>query len=396
MISFISLTSRVRPSIIKDKSASRRSHLSLSLELRERIMQAENVHQQAQIVPVGSIQEDDESYAKSTTGTVISSNTKDSAVKVLGLNWNTKSDEFYFEYDELYDYAINLPLSKRSVLKVTAKIFDPIGILTPFTIGMKVLFQAKSFVFKNMNGAVNYNQIYLKHGSLICVSLSSFVILKYHGVTSHQYRKKYHAFSDASKLAYAAVVYVRTCYENGLIDVKLVASKSRVAPLKTQTIPRLELLGALILARLWTVSNARGSIVPMLRSVTVLCWIKNVGNWKQYVQHRVNEICELTSKHSWRHCPGNLNPADLSSRGIAAKDLANNSIWWNGPEFLLHSETATTKKRYSDTTIQRYRNRNLEPEPGTVHNLCKLEHFAPQEIYIIITYRGVGRNSMIV
>ena len=48
---------------------------------------------------------------------------------------------------------------------------------------------------------------------------------------------------------------------------------------------------------------------------------------------------------------------------------------------------ATTKKRYSDTTIQRYRNRNLEPEPGTVHNLCKLEHFAPQEIYIIIIYR---------
>ena len=51
---------------------------------------------------------------------------------------------------------------------------------------------------------------------------------------------------------------------------------------------------------------------------------------------------------------------------------------------------ATTKKRYSDTTIQRYRNRNLEPEPGTVHNLCKLEHFAPQEMYIIIIYRGGG------
>ena len=55
---------------------------------------------------------------------------------------------------------------------------------------------------------------------------------------------------------------------------------------------------------------------------------------------------------------------------------------------------ATTKKRYSDTTIQRYR--NLEPEPGTVHNLCKLEHFAPQEMYIIIIYRGGGHNSMVV
>ena len=57
---------------------------------------------------------------------------------------------------------------------------------------------------------------------------------------------------------------------------------------------------------------------------------------------------------------------------------------------------ATTKKRYSDTTIQRYRNRNLEPEPGTVHNLCKLEHFAPQEIYMILIYRGGRRNSKIV
>ena len=52
-----------------------------------------------------------------------------------------------------------------------------------------------------------------------------------------------HAFSDASKLAYAAVVYVRTVYENGQIDVRLVASKSRVSPLKSQSIPRLELLG---------------------------------------------------------------------------------------------------------------------------------------------------------
>ena len=55
--------------------------------------------------------------------------------------------------------------------------------------------------------------------------------------------------------------------------------------------------------------------------------------------------------------------------------------------------SATTKKRYSDTTIQRYRNRNLEPEPGIVHNLCKLEHFAPQEIYMIIIYRGGGAAS---
>ena len=59
-----------------------------------------------------------------------------------------------------------------------------------------------------------------------------------------------HGFSDASEKAYAAVVYMRSCYDNGTVDVKLVTSKSRVAPLSKQSIPRLELLGALILARL--------------------------------------------------------------------------------------------------------------------------------------------------
>ena len=293
-------------------------------------------------MPVGSIQEDDESYAKSTTGTV-SSNTKDSAVKVLGLNWNTKSDEFYFEYDELYDYAINLPLSKRSVLKVTAKIFDPIGILTPFTIGMKILFQELCVQKHEWDGELQSNLLKAWKSYLCQLKQLCDIKIPRCYFSSVPKEKQYHAFSDASKLAYAAVVYVRTCYENGLIDVKLVASKSRVAPLKTQTIPRLELLGALILARLVDSLKRAGldctNVTFWTDSVTVLCWIKNVGNWKQYVQHRVNEICKLTSKHSWRHCPGNLNPADLPSRGIAAKDLANNSIWWNGPEFLLHSET---------------------------------------------------------
>ena len=58
-----------------------------------------------------------------------------------------------------------------------------------------------------------------------------------------------------------------------------------------------------------------------------------------YVQHQVDEIRRLTSKNDWRHCPGKQNPADLPSRGTSAKDLTNNSIWWNGPEFLYQPET---------------------------------------------------------
>ena len=59
--------------------------------------------------------------------------------------------------------------------------------------------------------------------------------------------------------------------------------------------------------------------------MTTLCWIRNERPWKQYVQHRVDEIRKLTSKNDWRHCPGKQNPADLPSRGVNAKELSTDS-----------------------------------------------------------------------
>ena len=314
-----------------------------SRELRYKIAQDEAVNQgDTGQQSVGKIQEDDESYAKSTTGTV-SSASKESVVKVLGLNWNIHTDEFYFECDELYDYAVSLPLSKRSVLKVTAKIFDPIGILTPFTIGMKVLFQELCVTKHDWDGELQ-SELLKKWKSFLSQlnHLGSIHIPRCYFLFVPREIQLY-AFSDASKLAYAAVVYVRTVYENGQIDVRLVASKSRVSPLKSQSIPRLELLGALILARLVDSITRTGikctkETTFWTDSVTVLCWIKNTGSWKQYVQHRVDEICQLTDKELCRHCPGSLNPADLPSRGITASELASNSTWWNGPTFLLKPE----------------------------------------------------------
>ena len=100
-----------------------------------------------------------------------------------------------------------------------------------------------------------------------------------------------HGFSDASQRAYAAIVYLRTLYSDGEVSMCLVASKSRVAPMKEQTIPRLKLLGATILAHLVD------SVLPCFQfklelycwtdSYTVLCWIKNADDkqWKKYIQH---------------------------------------------------------------------------------------------------------------
>ena len=98
-----------------------------------------------------------------------------------------------------------------------------------------------------------------------------------------------HGFSDASEQAFAAVVYMRSLYEDGSIKVSLVASKTRVAPTKKQTIPRLELLGAVILSRL--MNNVIASLPgPMSTfywtdSMATLHWIRVVKPWKQYVSH---------------------------------------------------------------------------------------------------------------
>ena len=67
---------------------------------------------------------------------------------------------------------------------------------------------------------------------------------------------------------------------------------------------------------------------------TVLCWIKNERQWKQYVRHRIKEIGNLTCKADWNHCPGNVNPANLPSRDLTGHELKQSPIWWNGPQFL--------------------------------------------------------------
>ena len=121
--------------------------------------------------------------------------------------------------------------------------------------------------------------------------------------------------------------------------MRFVASKTRVSPLRKQTIPRLELLSALLLARLMdTVSEILKSEVVVSDSAyftdskVALYWIRGwQKSWRPFVQNRVVEIRNLTCLERWQHCPGTDNPADISSRGISPSELLDNTVWKDGP-----------------------------------------------------------------
>ena len=170
-------------------------------------------------------------------------------------------------------------------------------------------------------------------------------------------------FCDASTKAYAAVVYLMLKSEAST-TIQFVVAKTRVAPLQTQTIPRLELLSAFLLSRLIvSVSSSLESMLPQLDlkcytdSKVALFWIRGTDKeWKPFVQNRVAEIRRNVSPECWSHCAGETNPADKPSRGITLRQLSSDKLWCSGPDWL-HTSPSSQE----------------DPEPSAVPKECLTE-----------------------
>ncbi|VDI81624.1 Hypothetical predicted protein [Mytilus galloprovincialis] len=133
-------------------------------------------------------------------------------------------------------------------------------------------------------------------------------------------------------------------YKSGMISTRLLAAKSRVAPLTSVSIPRLELMAAVLGLRL-ALSVKHALEVPddnmtfWSDSMNVLYWIRGRSReYKPFVANRIGEIHTSSHPQQWRHVPTKVNPADLVSRGRTVEQLQSDVIWWNGPEFLQDEE----------------------------------------------------------
>ncbi|GFY79493.1 integrase catalytic domain-containing protein [Trichonephila inaurata madagascariensis] len=155
-----------------------------------------------------------------------------------------------------------------------------------------------------------------------------------------------HLFSDASIKAYGTVAYLRVELSDGNIITSFVASKGRVAPLKTLSLSRLELMGALLSARLSEKNYMKGLEFPVQRifwtdSSIVFFWIKgSPDKFKVFIKNRIQEIHKCSNPSEWFHCPGKENPGDLISRGLSVAELENSHFWWQGPSWLREKKSS--------------------------------------------------------
>lgn len=278
-----------------------------------------------------------------------SSNSNDKLVvsessSTLGIGWNPSTDKLHFPF-KVPPPSDDRTLTKRLILSSLFKIFDPLGLLSPCVIKAKVLLQQLWLHKLTWDDPIpseiqnNWNKFAMAIPKISDLSLPRFVLCD--APTSIEL----HSFSDASQNAYGACIYLRSVDSNNKITVLLLCSKSKVAPIKTATIPRLELCAALLSAKLCKAvrESLRCDIqteVHWCDSTIVLAWLRSsFQNLKTFVSNRVSEICELTNSASWRYVPTASNPADLISRGISPDQISSTTLWWSGPSYLSQPES---------------------------------------------------------
>ncbi|XP_033646408.1 uncharacterized protein LOC117305638 [Asterias rubens] len=233
-------------------------------------------------------------------------------------------------------------MTKRMILSELAKVFDPIGFTGAFLIRGKILMQKLWQMGVDWDDDLppepkaKWRNFFTELQSLNGVSFDRCLM------PEPDFPVELIVFCDASEDAFGAVAYTRSKNENGSFDVRFVAAKSRVAPLKALTIPRLELQAALLATRLYAsvvreTSNEFERAIFLSDSVIVLSWIRGQSRqYKSFVANRVAEIQSQTDPSDWRHVPGEHNVADKISRGVKVEQLQG--TWKDGPGFLREPE----------------------------------------------------------
>lgn len=317
---------------------------------------------------------------------------QDNNVKTLGIYWNTSSDTYHFKFNNIPVEAG--PVTKRSILSCIAKIFDPLGLLSPVIISCKIFMQQLWKLQIGWDDKVPDST--LQQWQELKTSLLNIEKISIPRCVNPAGSKKLYLIGccDASIKAMSAAVYI-AYHVQEQPHCRLLTSKTKVAPIKHVTLPRLELISAVLLSEVMKSVLCAIQINPdqlhcFTDSMISYHWItSNPSRWKPYIKRRVQMIHDNIPAATWFHIPGIKNPADCASRGITSDELINHPTWWTGTDFffspsqnedLLHDELQQLNAELNTVTTH---NVNLQPSLPLLSKFSSINKLVRVTAYVL-------------
>ena len=304
-----------------------------------------------------------------------------SSLKALGIRYDAASDEFYFHME----VQTQGTWTKRRVLKTFPRLYDPLGLLLPFTISARIFFSSIATPDNGWDSPLGDVREWLGWVE----KLKELPLLRFPRCVkvTPQEEAFLHVFADASKAAYAAAAFVRVGD-----TVRLVQAKAHVAPRKMQSIPRMELLAAVLATKL--AKKTAQHLKLRLKethywsdSLTVLYWLNDdAQRFQAFVHNKLQLIRRRTPLEDWHYVPTAENPADLATRGISPRRLAASPLWQSGPKFLLDAWPTPPKLIRSSAVIA---------EMHKAEQVCLVQHH-PEPLRLAERYSSYVRLRHVV
>ena len=263
--------------------------------------------------------------------------------RALGAIWDVETDVLGFQT------VINHKApTRRGILSTLSSVYDPLGFLSPYITSAKMIVQELCRRHFGWDERVpedifcRWRQWLEDLRRIKCIKIPRCI--RPLNVSEVQY--ELHHFADASSVAYGTASYLRVVKPEGALPIAchLLMAKSRLAPLKQQTIPRLELMAATLAAKVAKMIQRELDISVQRTtfwtdSTIVLQYIRSENKrFHVFVANRIGVIHDLSLPGQWRHVTSQNNAADDITRGMNAEELASKERWWTGPEFLRRPE----------------------------------------------------------
>ncbi|KAK2879287.1 hypothetical protein Q8A73_007303, partial [Channa argus] len=262
--------------------------------------------------------------------------------RALGIQWCAESDKFKFK--------INLkdrPHTRRGLLSLVSSIFDPLGFLAPIVLPAKKILQ--DLCRRKLSWDEQLPDDVIKSWTRWVSDLQQLEKFEVNrSVKTRQFGSpvsaQLHHFADASEDAYGTTSYLLLRNASGKVECNLMIAKARVAPLKSPTIPRMELVAATVAVKMDRLLKKELELkldesIFWTDSTAVLKYLNSEGTrFKTFVANRISVILSYSQVSQWRYVNTTLNPADHASRGQTVEAFLKCDSWLLGPDFLLSSQ----------------------------------------------------------